>query len=103
MRDLKQYIKARSQELGFFYCGFSKAEFLEDEARKLDLWLKSGFHGKMGYMENHYDKRLDPRKLFDGARTVVSMALNYFHLRTYRPMKFQKFLSMLMERIIILL
>lgn len=78
MRDLKQYIKARSQELGFFYCGFSKAEFLEDEARKLDLWLKSGFHGKMGYMENHYDKRLDPRKLFDGARTVVSMALNYF-------------------------
>jgi len=76
--DLKHFIKKRAQELGFFYCGFAKAEFLEDEARKLEHWLKSNYQGKMSYMENHFDKRLDPRKLFDGAQTVISMALNYF-------------------------
>lgn len=75
---LKQLIKTQAQELGFFYTGFSKAEFLEDEARQLDQWLKSNYHGKMSYMENHFDKRLDPRKLFDGAKTVISLALNYF-------------------------
>jgi epoxyqueuosine reductase len=78
MMDLKHFIKTRAQELGFFYCGFAKADFLENEAEKLDQWLKSNYHGKMGYMENHFDKRLDPRKLFDGAQTVISMALNYF-------------------------
>lgn len=76
--SLKHLIKTKAQELGFFYTGFSKAEFLEDEARKLDQWLKSNYHGKMSYMENHFDKRLDPRKLFDGAKTVISLALNYF-------------------------
>jgi epoxyqueuosine reductase len=78
MKDLKQFIKTKSRDLGFFYCGFSKAEFLEEEAKRLELWLKSGYHGTMSYMENHFEKRLDPRKLFDGAKTVVSMALNYF-------------------------
>lgn len=76
--SLKHLIKTQAQELGFFYTGFSKAEFLEDEARQLDQWLKSNYHGKMSYMENHFDKRLDPRKLFDGAKTVISLALNYF-------------------------
>jgi epoxyqueuosine reductase len=76
--SLKHLIKTKAQELGFFFCGFSKAEFLEDEARQLDQWLKSNYHGKMSYMENHFDKRLDPRKLFDGAKTVISLALNYF-------------------------
>jgi epoxyqueuosine reductase len=78
MMSLKHLIKSQAQELGFFFCGFSKAEFLEDEARQLDQWLKSNYHGKMSYMENHFDKRLDPRKLFDGAKTVISLALNYF-------------------------
>lgn len=76
--NLKHLIKTQAQELGFFYTGFSKAEFLEDEARQLDQWLKSNYNGKMSYMENHFDKRLDPRKLFDGAKTVISLALNYF-------------------------
>jgi epoxyqueuosine reductase len=53
----KEIIKTKAAELGFFYCGFSKAEFLEEEAPKLESWLKQGFHGKMSYMENHFDKR----------------------------------------------
>jgi epoxyqueuosine reductase len=76
--DLKHFIKTKAQELGFFFTGFSKAQFLEDEARQLEKWLKAQHHGKMSYMENHFDKRVDPRKLFDGAKTVISLALNYF-------------------------
>jgi epoxyqueuosine reductase len=74
----KEIIKTKAAELGFFYCGFSKAEFLEEEAPKLESWLKQGFHGKMSYMENHFDKRLDPRLLVDDAKTVISLLLNYF-------------------------
>jgi epoxyqueuosine reductase len=71
-------IKQKARELGFFYCGVSKADFLEDEARRLDQWLKSGYHGRMQYMENHFDKRLDPRLLVEGAKSVVSLLLNYY-------------------------
>lgn len=71
-------VKSIAQELGFFYCGISDATYLEDEARQLDQWLKNKYHGKMSYMENHYEKRLDPRKLVEGAKSVVSLALNYY-------------------------
>ncbi len=71
-------IKQKARDLGFFYCGISQAGFLEDEARKLDAWLKHGYHGKMQYMENHFDKRLDPRLLVDNAKSVVSLLLNYY-------------------------
>jgi epoxyqueuosine reductase len=64
--------------LGFFYCGISKAEFLEEEAPRLEAWLKQQRHGKMSYMENHFDKRLDPRLLVDGAKSVISLLLNYY-------------------------
>lgn len=60
------------------YCGISKADFLEKEAKQLDQWLKNGNHGKMSYMENHFDKRLDPRLLVDNAKSVVSLLLNYY-------------------------
>lgn len=60
------------------FCGISKADFLEKEARELDQWLKNGNHGNMNYMENHFDKRLDPRLLVDDAKSVVSLMLNYF-------------------------
>ena len=70
-------IKTKAQELGFFFCGISKADFLEEEARNLEKWLKNDFHGKMSYMENHFDKRLDPRLLVDNAKSVVSLLLNY--------------------------
>jgi epoxyqueuosine reductase len=71
-------IKQKAQQLGFFYCGISKAEFLEEEAPRLEAWLKQERHGKMSYMENHFDKRLDPRLLVDGAKSVISLLLNYY-------------------------
>ena len=60
------------------FCGVSKADFLEEEAPRLEKWLESNMHGNMNYMENHFDKRLDPTLLVDGAKSVVSLALNYF-------------------------
>lgn len=73
-----QLIKQKAQELGFFFCGISKADFLETEAQQLDDWLKKNRHGKMNYMENHFDKRLDPRLLVDNAKSVVSLLMNYY-------------------------
>lgn len=58
-------------------CGISKADFLEAEAPRLEQWLNQNHHGKMGYMANHFDKRLDPRVLVPGAKSVVSLLLNY--------------------------
>lgn len=80
-----QLIKQKSKELGFFYCGISQATFLEEEAPRLENWLKHNYHGKMGYMENHFDKRLDPRLLVEGAKTVISMGLNYFPAKDLNP------------------
>ena len=71
-------VKKIAVELGFDFCGISKAEFLEDEAPRLEKWLKSGMHGKMHYMEKHFDKRLDPTKLVPGAKSVISLLLNYY-------------------------
>lgn len=71
-------IKDEAKKLGFMFCGISKAEFLEDEAPRLEAWLTKGLHGEMKYMENYFDKRLDPRKLVDGAKSVISLGLNYY-------------------------
>lgn len=70
-------IKEHAKRLGFFSCGISKAEFLEAEAPKLEKWLQANHHGEMAYMANHFDKRLDPRILVPGAKSVVSLLLNY--------------------------
>jgi len=71
-------IKTEAKRLGFLSCGISKAEFLEPEAPRLEKWLNSNMHGEMQYMENHFDKRLDPTKLVEGSKSVVSLLLNYF-------------------------
>lgn len=71
-------IKQTAQKLGFDFCGISKSEFLADEAPRLEAWLKKGNHGEMSYMENHFDKRLDPSKLVYGAKSVVSLLYNYY-------------------------
>jgi epoxyqueuosine reductase len=71
-------IKARAHELGFLACGIARAGFLEQEAPRLEQWLRQGRNGAMGYMANHFDLRLDPRKLVPGARTVISLAYNYY-------------------------
>ena len=60
------------------FCGIAKADFLEEEAPRLEAWLKQGMQGEMQYMENHFDKRLDPRLLVDGAKSVISLGLNYY-------------------------
>jgi len=73
-----QLIKAKAAELGFDFCGVAKADFLEDEAPRLENWLKNGMHGQMNYMANHFDKRLDPRLLVDDAKSVITVLLNYY-------------------------
>jgi epoxyqueuosine reductase len=73
-----EMIKAEAKSLGFIFCGIAKAGFLEEEAPRLEAWLKKGMHGEMRYMENYFDKRLDPRLLVDGARSVISLGLNYY-------------------------
>jgi epoxyqueuosine reductase len=71
-------IKDKAKDLGFFFCGISKADFLKEEAPRLEKWLSEGRHGKMDYMQNHFDKRLDPRLLVDDSKSVVSLLLNYY-------------------------
>jgi epoxyqueuosine reductase len=71
-------IKSLASQLGFSFCGISKAEFLEEEAPRLEEWLKRGYQGKMSYLENHFDKRLDPRLLVPGAKSVISLVYNYY-------------------------
>lgn len=73
-----QIIKRISAESGFQYCGISSARFLEEEAPRLTEWLKRGYQGKMSYLENHFDKRLDPTLLVPGAKSVVSLMYNYY-------------------------
>ncbi|MBZ9777886.1 tRNA epoxyqueuosine(34) reductase QueG [Psychroflexus sp. CAK8W] len=79
-----QLIKAEADRLGFLSCGISKAEFLEEEAPRLENWLKQNAHGEMQYMENHFDKRLDPTKLVEGSKSVISLLYNYFPEETQR-------------------
>ena len=81
---IKSQIIQKSEELGFLACGFSVATCLETERNHLQDWLNRGFHGEMGYMENHFEKRLDPTLLVEGSKTVISLAYNYF------PEKLQK-------------
>lgn len=73
-----QLIKDKAYGLGFMYCGISKAGFLEEEAPRLEKWLKEQRNGKMEYMENHFDKRLDPTLLVDDSKSVISLLLNYY-------------------------
>ncbi len=71
-------VKSIATELGFSFCGIAKAEFLKEEAPQLEDWLKRGYHGTMSYMENYFDKRLDPTLLVPGAKSVISLLYNYY-------------------------
>ena len=73
-----QLIKTEAKRLGFLSCGISKAQFLEEEAPRLEKWLNKNMHGQMQYMENHFDKRLNPTKLVEDSKSVISLLLNYF-------------------------
>ena len=71
-------IKKMALDLGFEHCGIAKAELLNDDARRLEQWLSKGMHGNMGYMENYFDLRIDPTKLVPGAKSVITLLLNYY-------------------------
>lgn len=79
-----ELIKTEAKRLGFLSCGISKAAFLEEEAPRLEAWLNKNMHGEMQYMENHFDKRLDPTKLVEGSKSVVSLLLNYYPSETQK-------------------
>ena len=80
--NYSSFIKKESKRLGFDFCGISKAEFLVEEAPRLENWLKENKHGQMKYMENYFDKRLDPRLLVDDAKSVISLLYNYYPEQT---------------------
>lgn len=71
-------VKKTAHQLGFYYCGIARAEQLDNDARRLEQWLKQDMHGGMQYMENHFDLRVDPRKLVPGAKSVITLLQNYF-------------------------
>src|SRR5262249_48601890 len=71
-------VKDISKGLGFEYCGIARAQRLDEDARRLEIWLSKGMHGSMQYMENYFDLRVDPRKLVPGAKSVITLLINYF-------------------------
>ncbi len=73
-----ELIKNEAKRIGFMSCGISKAEFLHEEAPRLEKWLKKNMHGEMKYMENYFDKRLDPTRLVEDAKSVISLSYNYY-------------------------
>jgi len=86
----KLLIKQEAQRLGFSYAGFSKAQFLEKEAKQLDAWLNKKMHGSMDYMANHFDKRVNPALLVPGAKSVVSLLFNYYTAKKQRDVSAPK-------------
>lgn len=83
------FIKNEAQNLGFDQCGIAKADFLADEAPKLESWLKKGYQGEMQYMQNHFDMRLDPRLLVENAKSVISLSYNYYPSKKQIPNTFK--------------
>lgn len=75
--EYTRQIREEAKRLGFSFIGFAKAEFMEEEARHLERWLQQGAHGSMSFMARNFDKRVDPTKLVDGAKTVISLLYNY--------------------------
>jgi len=76
--DHTDFVKRSSDELGFDFCGISKATQLDEDAKRLENWLRQGMHGDMHYMENHFDLRVNPQRLVPGAKSVITLLLNYF-------------------------
>jgi epoxyqueuosine reductase len=85
MTDHATYIKSLASELGFDYCGISKAVKLDDDAHRLEAWLQKGMQGSMHYMEKNFDLRIDPALLVPGAKSVITLLLNYFPAENQDP------------------
>jgi epoxyqueuosine reductase len=73
-----QQVKTFARNLGFDYCGIARVQKLDDDARRLENWLNKGYQGAMQYMENFFDLRVDPSKLVPGAKSVITLMINYF-------------------------
>lgn len=86
---ITQQLKNEASRLGFSFCGVSKAEFLEEEAPRLEHWLKQNLHGEMYYMENYFDKRLNPTLLVEGSKSVISLMYNYYPTKLQREDSFK--------------
>ena len=84
--SLTHKIKSIANDLGFSFCGIAKAQRLDDDARRLEKWLQQGRHGSMQYMENYFDLRIDPTLLVPGARSVITLMMNYFPDQKQQPL-----------------
>lgn len=80
-----RWVKEEAGRLGFNYCGIARSEYLEEDARRLETWLNKGMQGGMHYMERYFDQRLDPQRLVPGAKSVITLLLNYFPAREQNP------------------
>ena len=89
IESLTNDIKTKAKTLGFMSCGISKAGFLEEEAPKLEYWLNKNMNGEMSYMERNFDMRLDPTKIVEGAKSVISLTYNYYTEKTYKDSNFK--------------
>ena len=83
--EYTSFVKNTAQSLGFDYCGIAKAVKLDEDARRLENWLNKGFNGTMSYMNNYFDLRTDPSKLVPGAKSVITLLLNYFPTQQQNP------------------
>ena len=83
-------IKQKAYELGFEFVGIAQAKELTEEARMLERWLSQNNHGQMHYMTNHFEKRIDPRKLVEGAKSVISLSYNYHNPETQKDLEAPK-------------
>jgi len=81
--DFKTKIEAKALELGFLNIGFAPVHELTEEAKRLESWLNNGYNASMDYMANHFDKRINPAKLVDGAKTVISLSYNYYSEKSF--------------------
>lgn len=83
--NLTKIIKEKTKQLGFDYCGIAKATTLDEDAKRLETWLNKGMHGRMQYMENYFDLRVDPSKLVPGAKSVITLLMNYYPSSKQQP------------------
>lgn len=79
------FVKTLAHNLGFEFCGIAKAEFLNEDARRLEAWLHNERHGNMSYMQNHFDLRTNPALLVPGAKSVITLLYNYYPNKKQRP------------------
>lgn len=78
LTERSRQVKKTAQAFGFDYCGLARAVKLDDDARRLEKWLQQGYQGSMRYLENHFELRVDPRRLVPGARSVITLLKNYY-------------------------